>query len=54
MTFFEKLTFAQTVLQGASQDLSDVLKVVLTAFMSSDEAMQLAVKAKSQFHICDD
>jgi hypothetical protein len=54
-TLSERLASARTFLQAPSQDLGDVVeKAALTAFMSSNEAMQLAVEAKSQFRIRGD
>jgi hypothetical protein len=51
----ERLTSARTLLQAASQGIGDVIeKAALTTFMLSDEAMQLAVEAKSQFRIRGD
>lgn len=54
-TLSERLASARALLQAASQGLGDVIeKAVLTTFMLSDEAMQLAVEAKSQFRILGD
>ena len=54
-TLSERLASARFSLQAASQDIGDVVeKAALTTFMSSDEAMQLAVETRSQFRIRGD
>jgi hypothetical protein len=54
-TLSERVSSARTLLRAALQDIGDVTaKVALAAFMSCDEAMQLAVEAKSQFRIRGD